>query len=60
MSTSATAVLFALFAIAATGFGASLWALTESNDLLALLLGGVGALALRALHQVARIVEGAR
>jgi hypothetical protein len=60
MPTRATAVLVALFAIAAAAFGAGLWSLTENDDLLAMLLGGIGALALRALHQAARIAEGSR
>ena len=60
MPSRATAMLLVLFAIAAIAFGAGLWSLTEANDLLAILLGGVGALALRALHQAARLVEGGR
>ncbi len=60
MPSRATAVLFALFAIAAAAFGGGLWSLTRDDDLLAILLGGVGALALRALHQAARLAEGAR
>lgn len=60
MPTRATAVLLVLFAIAATAFAAGLWALTEENDLMAILLGGIGGLALRALHQAARLEEGAR
>lgn len=58
MPTRASAVLLALFAIAAAAFGAGLWSLTKDDDLLAMLLGAVGALALRAMHQSARIVEG--
>ena len=58
MSTRASAVLLALFAIAAAAFGAGLWSLTKDDDLLAMLLGAVGALALRAMHQSARLVEG--
>ena len=60
MPTRATTVLLALFAIAAAAFGAGLWSLTQDDDLLAMLLGAVGALALRAMHQAARVVEGSR
>lgn len=60
MPTRATAVLLVLFAIAAIAFGAGLWSLTEGNDLMAILLGAMGGLALRALHQAARLEEGAR
>ncbi len=60
MPTRASAVLLVLFAMAAAAFGAGLWSLTQGDDLLAMLLGGVGAMALRALHQAARLVEGTR
>jgi hypothetical protein len=60
MPLRATGVLLALFAIAASAFGMGMFSLTEGHDLLAILLCLIGALALRALHQAARLAESAR
>lgn len=60
MPTRATAVLLVLFAISAVAFGLALLALGREQDLMALLLGIIGALGLRALHQAAKVAEGSR
>ena len=54
-------MLLVLFAIAAASFTLGLIALGRGDDLTAILLCGLGALSLRALHLAARIAErGAR
>ena len=61
MPSRATGMLLVLFAIAAASFTLGLIALGRGDDLTAILLCGLGALSLRALHLAARIAErGAR
>jgi hypothetical protein len=56
-----TGLLFALFAVAGASFAAGLWALAMRDDWMALVLVGVGAMALRAVWTGARALErGAR
>ncbi len=54
-----TTVLSLFFAIAVVSFVLALWSLRAGDDLTALTLCALGALSLRALHQAARIAEGA-
>ncbi len=53
-----TSVLLVLFSVAAVCFALGLVALGRRDDLMAVLLCGLGGLALRALHQAAHLGGG--
>jgi len=53
-----TFVLLVFFALAAASFVLGLYALGEGQDLVAILLCGLGALSLRALKQAGRAADG--
>lgn len=58
MPDAATTFLLGLFGVALGCFGGGLYLLAQRGDLLSLVLFAAGALALRALSQAAKIVEG--
>ncbi|MEQ9324888.1 MAG: hypothetical protein RIF41_37320 [Polyangiaceae bacterium] len=60
MPNRATAVLILFYVIAAGAFAFALLSLRRGDDVLAVVLGLLGALSLRALRRAAKIAEAAR
>ncbi|MCA9622147.1 MAG: hypothetical protein KC731_24155 [Myxococcales bacterium] len=60
MPNRATAVLVLFYAIAAIAFALALLSLTRGDDVMAVVLGLLGATALRALWRAAKLAEAMR